>query len=156
MISPETLRRFPLFAGIDSMLLKDVAMIADEIEVAAGEWIFEEGEIADALYVIASGAVDLKIRTQPDQNAYECIDMSTLPTPNVLGWSALVSPYKYTLCALASSDVKLIKIDSDSLLGLMSDNAELGHLLMTGLAGALGKRLTDLRVQFISLVLDRK
>ena len=36
MISPEVLRRYPYFAGISEESLKQVAMIADETCVAAG------------------------------------------------------------------------------------------------------------------------
>ena len=42
MISPETLRRYPHFAGLSEDCLKQVAAISEERSFSAGERIFEE------------------------------------------------------------------------------------------------------------------
>ena len=52
MISPELLRRFPFFGFLDDMQLKEVAMLAEEIDVEQGTNIFEGEQPAAGLYVM--------------------------------------------------------------------------------------------------------
>jgi CRP-like cAMP-binding protein len=150
MISPEILRRFALFAGVDPADLKEIAMLGDEISFSEGQWVFHEKEDADALYLVQSGTIDLKINL--DEAGKRQADLSTPTTGDVLGWSALVEPYIYTLSAVATSAVTLVKLDAEGLRRLMSEDAELGYLIMGRLAKALGERLTSLRIQFVSLI----
>lgn len=149
MVSPESLRRYSLFAGVDPALFKDLAMIADEVSLAEGDWLFEEGAPADAVYLLDSGKIDLKINL--DEAGTRHADLNTLVEGDVVGWSALVEPYEYTLGAVAISDATVIRLDGMSLRRMMASNCEMGYAIMTRLATALGERLTNLRVQFVSL-----
>ncbi len=150
MISPETLRRFSLFAGLDPAWFKDIAMVGEEVKLAQGEWLFHEGDDADALYLVLNGSVELKIDL--DVQSSRQADISTVSAGEVLGWSALVEPEVYTLGAVAASDVQLVRLDAAGLRKLMEQNCEFGFHLMRQLAKVLGQRLTNLRVQFVSLV----
>jgi CRP/FNR family transcriptional regulator, cyclic AMP receptor protein len=150
MISPETLRRFSLFAGLDPAWFKDIAMVGEEVKLAQGEWLFHEGDDADALYLVLNGSVELKINL--DVQSSRQADISTVSAGEVIGWSALVEPEVYTLGAVAASDVQLVRLDAVGLRKLMEQNCEFGFHLMRQLAKVLGQRLTNLRVQFVSLV----
>lgn len=149
MVSPEVLRRHSLFAGVEPSLFKDLAMIADEVVLQAGDWLFKEGDEAEALYLLESGKVDLKINL--DEAGTRHADLNTLIEGDVIGWSALVEPYEYTLGAVVVADAKAIRLDGLSLRRMMASNSEMGYAIMTRLAAALGERLTNLRVQFVSL-----
>ncbi len=149
MISPEVLRRFSLFAGLDPEMFKELAMAGEEVDLSAGEWLFEEGSDAEALYLILSGSVELTLNL--DEAGERKADLTTLIEGDVAGWSALVEPYVYTLGAKASSDTKAVKLDGEGLREKMTANPEMGMLLMHRLAQALGQRLNNLRVQFVSL-----
>jgi hypothetical protein len=46
MISPETLRRYPYFAGIGSESLRELAMMAEEKRIAADAVLFRAGDPA--------------------------------------------------------------------------------------------------------------
>lgn len=149
MVSPEVLRRHSLFAGVDPALFKDLAMIADEVSLQAGEWLFHEGDGAEALFLLESGKVDLKIKL--DEAGTRHADLNTLIEGDVIGWSALVEPYEYTLGAVVVADATAIRLDGLSLRRMMASNPEMGYTIMSQLAAALGERLTNLRVQFVSL-----
>ncbi len=152
MISPETLRRFALFAGIAPAHFKDLAMAGEEVELEEGEWLFREGDEADGLYLIVSGTVDLKIAL--DASGERQADLETLVAGEVLGWSALVEPYLYTLGAVVTSRASLVKLDAARLRKLLEDNPQLGFQIMTRLASVIGDRLKNLRVRFVSLVAE--
>ncbi len=149
MISPEKLRRFPLFAGIDPALFKDIAMASEEMTFDEGEWLFVEGNDADALYIVLSGSLELKIDLNEDGTRRA--DLSTLVEGSVAGWSALVDPYVYTLSALATTTVQAARLDAAKLRQMMDANPVLGYQIMKQLSKVLGERLTNMRIQFVSL-----
>lgn len=158
MVSPELLRRFTLFAGLPPAIFKDIAMLGDEISVKAGEWLFAQNDSADALYLILKGKVELKIATDEEKpniiaekKLSDYVDLTTLIEGEVIGWSALLDPYVYTLGATAETDVQLIKLDCEKLLELMKDNPQTGYIFMTRVAKALAERLTNMRVRFVSI-----
>ncbi|MCC6905483.1 MAG: cyclic nucleotide-binding domain-containing protein [Anaerolineae bacterium] len=149
MVSPEILRRFTVFAGLEPAAYRDVAMLSREVSFKAGEWLFHEGDDATALYLLVNGAVGLEMNIG-ERGARQHI--STLVEGELVGWSALVEPYIFTLGAQATKDSKLVAIDAASLLRLMESNTEIGYVIMTQLAKSVGDRLTNLRVQFASLI----
>jgi len=149
MISPETLRRFPLFSGLDPGMLKKLAMISEEVAFKTGEWFFHEGDEAESLFLILRGMIDLRIVVS-DENEHRN-DLTTLVEGEVMGWSALVEPHIYRLSAIAIADTHVIRMDGIRLRELMEENPEVGYLLMSRLAGAIGTRLNNMRVRLISL-----
>jgi CRP-like cAMP-binding protein len=149
MISPELLRRFNLFAGLDPAIFKEIAMMADEVAVQKGDWLYTEGEHADSLYLIVSGTVELTINL--DNKGTRHTELSRLVEGDVTGPSALLEPYVYTMGAVADTDGKVARIDAQALRELMHKKPEIGYTIMRGLAQALAQRLTDLRVRFVSL-----
>lgn len=150
MVSLEKLRRTPLFAGIAREVLKEVAMASEEIEIGGGERLICEGEPADALYVILSGAVELKVALDPE-GAYHA-GLDTLRRGEVIGWSALVEPRTYTMGAFAVKTSRLAKLDGARLCQVMESNPEVGYLLMRRLAAIIASRLAAVHIRFASLV----
>jgi len=149
MISPEVLRRFSLFAGLSPEIYNDLAMAGEEISLSEGVWLFHEGDSADSLYLLLSGTITLKLAVGSPDNLTEIED---LVQGDMIGWSALVEPHIYTLSAMAGSPVRLVRLDADTVLGLMEDNAEAGFTIMRNLSQAIVKRMSHLRVRFVSLV----
>lgn len=149
MISPEQLRRFSLFAGLEPGLFKDIAMISEEVAFGQGEWLFRERDEADAVFLVLSGTVDLKIDL--DAEGTSQADLSTVIEGELVGWSGLVEPYTYGLGCVASSDAKLVKIDADGLRELMANKPNQGLILMGQVAQVMKTRLTNLRVRFVSI-----
>ena len=89
MISPETLRCFPLFAGMDYHFIKSLALHSEKVTIQKGEWVFHERQKADALYVILSGRIDIKVRLGLLDMAPP--SLTVLGKGDVFGWSALVT-----------------------------------------------------------------
>ena len=117
MLSPETLRRYPHFAGLDHCMLKALAMAGEKVTVKQDEWLFYEGEQADALYLVLSGAVELMVALDP-KGAYH-VDLCTLVEGDLLGWSAVVEPGIYRLSAVTISDTTLARWGGADLAALM-------------------------------------
>lgn len=143
MISPEVLRRYPYFAAVSEESLKQVAMIADEKCVAANTRMFNEGDPAKALNIITKGEVNIQYLL----NTGEHRTVDTLVEGDILGWSALVQPYKYTAICMTTKETQLVSIDAAKLRQLCEDEPLLGYRLMTQIAKLLAHRLEGARVQ---------
>jgi signal-transduction protein with cAMP-binding, CBS, and nucleotidyltransferase domain len=53
------LREIAIFAPLAPAALETLARAVHEVDVAAGELVFTQGDVGDAFYVVASGAVEL-------------------------------------------------------------------------------------------------
>jgi CRP-like cAMP-binding protein len=150
MISPETLRSFALFAGLDQCMIKALAMAGEKVVVKKGEWLFYEGNVADALYVVISGTVGLKVALDREGSSH--VELCTLVAGDLLGWSAVVEPGIYHLSASAMQDSTLVKWDGADLAELLTHHPAMGFKLMCRIVQVVGDRLAGFAVRFASLV----
>lgn len=149
MISPETLRRFPLFGGLEFKSIQVLAMASKEVTIPQGEWLFHEREEADAIYVILSGKVDLRMAINSEGAHTAVIDHLVEGDP--LGWSALVEPFTYTASALVTEDARLVRLSAEDIRNLMEEYPSVGYRLMDRLSRIIRDRLVNIRTRFVSL-----
>lgn len=147
MISPEVLRRYPYFAAVGDETLKAVAMMAEERLVPAGTEMFGEGDPATAMNLITKGEVDIQYVL--GNGEHRTVD--TLVDGDLLGWSALVEPYKYTAHAIARKETQLVAINGEKLRALCAADPHLGYRLLTQIAKLLAHRLEGARVQLATV-----
>jgi len=147
MISPEVLRRYPYFAGVSEESLKTVAMIADEKSVPAGTQVFGEGDPADTMNIVVCG--EIKVQYILGNGERRTVD--TLVDGDILGWSALVEPYKYTAVGTTSKDSQLGTIRALKLRELCDKDPLLGYRLTTQIAKLLAHRLEGARIQLAAI-----
>jgi CRP-like cAMP-binding protein len=150
MISPEKLRRFPFFSSMDDETIKELAMVCEVVRVKKGEWLFHAGESASALYLILKGKVE--VRAQLGSKSTNLIGVSTLSEGDIFGWSSLVQPYVYQMGVVSLSRTELGKFDGVQLSAFMTHYPAAGYKIMSRITETIGRRLTDLRVRFVSLV----
>jgi len=143
MISPEVLRRYPYFADISEESLKQLAMIAEEKAIPANTVVFNEGDPAEYLSVILQGEVNIQYRL----GTGELRTVDTLVAGDLLGWSALIEPYRYTAIATTTKPTQLARLDGPRLRKLCEDDPLLGYKLTTQIAKLLAHRLEGARVQ---------
>ena len=143
MISPEVLRRYPYFVGINDESLKQLAMIAEEKTVPANTVMFREGDPAGHLSVVLQGEVNI----QYVLGNGELRTVDTLVEGDLLMWSALVEPYKATALGTTTKETRLARIDAAKLRLLCEKEPILGYRLMTQVARLLANRLESARVQ---------
>jgi len=143
MISPEVLRRYPYFADVSEESLKQLAMIAEEKAIPANTVVFNEGDPAEYLSVILQGEVNIQYRL----GTGELRTVDTLVAGDLLGWSALIEPYRYTAIATTTKPTQLARLDGPRLRKLCEDDPLLGYKLTTQIAKLLAHRLEGARVQ---------
>lgn len=150
MTSPEMLRRFPLFAGLEEYF-KELAMHGEEITLKNGDWLFHEGQVADSIYLVLSGSVELKMAHDSERIRHVHLSQHSSPGETI-GWSALVEPHFYSLCAAVADDnTHLIRFNAEYIRDLMDENRDIGCILMYRLSQIMRERLRQMHIRFVSL-----
>jgi len=150
MVSPEALRFFPLFANQDTEMLAQIAMLAEEKIVKAGQQLFFEGEVAKSLYLVLDGSVILTMNMgeKGDQKVEE---LEPLGKREVIGWSSIVKPHIYKMGAYTNQDSRLIHFNGEKLRNLFDENPSFGYYFIQKIAEVIGERLISKCVQIMSI-----
>lgn len=112
-----------------------------------GTKIFSEGEEAKKFYLIRTGKVAIEINGREKGS----IRILTLGPGQVLGWSWLVSPYKWHFDAYAIDDVRAVALDGECLRNKCEQNHDLGYDLLRRFTGILEARLKATRIQLLDV-----
>jgi CRP-like cAMP-binding protein len=128
-------REIELFNGIASHIIDEIAELATEETFPSGHVLFRKGDSADYLFILEEGAVNITVQGQ------EPISFSLNQLGQVLGWSALVEPNRYTATGECVKDSKIIKIDGTRLMRILEKHPREGMMIMRRLAGVIATRL---------------
>jgi CRP-like cAMP-binding protein len=137
------LLRYPYFAGLPQSALAELAWISTLRPFKAGERLIEEGAPATHLLIVKSGEVDIIYRMGNGRD----VTAESVIRGGVVGWSALLEPFRLTATLVGSKDGELIAIEGGKLRELCEMDTWLGYQLMVEIAKGLRDRLTGLRVQ---------
>ncbi len=109
--------------------------------------LFVEGREATHLYLIAEGQVALQKAMRAPLALPNCARRTTVTVckpREIVGWSALVEPYKYTLSGISWAPSRLIKIEASRLRRLLELHPETGYRVMTALSRIVSRRLRQI------------
>ena len=146
MTAKQTLKECQLFSALTDAELEKIVNLATDREYAAGATIFQEGDSAEELFVLREGKVALQMMlpTAPAQMSRR-VTVDAVTKNEVLGWSAIVEPYVYTLTAICLQKVKALSINSTKLRRLLQDSPQTGFEILNGLIKVVASRLGDTR-----------
>jgi CRP-like cAMP-binding protein len=159
MVSPELIRRYPFFAGLDYEHIVALAKVADKENMEAEQWFFHEGDDLTSVYLVLEGAVGI-IFEVPDQNVKQEIadqlagkpktkdvTVSTVGSGDVFGWSGLIPPYTATASAKAITPCKVLSFDAKELLRTFEEDCRFGYIMAQKAAQVTRERLRDMRIE---------
>jgi CRP-like cAMP-binding protein len=142
----EDLPGHPFFAGLDSDALALLAGCAVNMHARPGEYLFREGEPADSFFVIREGRVALEMRL-PTGAAV----LDTAEQGEVLGWSWLVPPYRWTFDGRAVDHVRAVRFDGGCLREKCAADPDLGYAFLQRIVQVMSERLHSARVRLLDL-----
>ena len=153
MVSPELLRRYTFFSGLDETHLKAISMLSSEISFPSETRIFEAEQPADALYLLLEGGVDLQYVVINPAKPGEHRDyfVGEVNTGEPFGISGLIEPYHYTTAAVTSTPVRVLKIGAAGLRAMCDDDPKAAAVFMRNVAKAAMIRLHDTRVNLAAI-----
>ena len=131
-----------LFKGLSESQLLCLSAITKEEQMRKDHFLMHEGQMAEALFVLKEGSVELLTTVNDD---FE-LPIAILRNPgNFTGTSSLVPPYEYSLSARCSEEGKILIIKQTHLKELMIEDHALGCTIMKNLAQHFLDRLKETR-----------
>ncbi len=100
-MDPSRLAEIPLFAGLQSAQLAEIADLAVEVEAGEGETITTQGDLGHALFAIESGTVEVNANGER---------LATLGPGDVFGEVAVMAAGIRMASVVALSPVRLIAL----------------------------------------------
>ena len=131
-----------LFEGLSEAQLNRISAIGNETPIQNGQWLFREGEDAEQMFVLKTGAVELLTTVE---NEIELPIGIAREPGNCFGTSTLVPPHTYSLSARGVEDGTLLTLKRTDLENLIKADYELGHPIMINLAAHFLERLKETR-----------
>lgn len=112
--------RVPLFEDLKATEIAEVSKLLQAQSVSRGALIAEKGDVADKMYFISEGEVEIKL---PHDTVY-------LGEGNFFGELALINQTRRTANVSANSDCQLLVLEADALQQLMARDAALAKKVM--------------------------
>jgi CRP-like cAMP-binding protein len=159
MGDPELILRLPIFSGVSSNLITQIAQHMEVLDCDSGEPVFQVGEEATHLYGVLEGEVDLLLIAR-DENLitdvqfeeYTHVKTETLEREivvdsigpgQIFGWSALTPSGHFTSKAVCATNARLLAIPAKVLKTVFMNSPEVGYPFMEQLADIISKRLAN-------------
>lgn len=130
------LASIPLFRGLTAHEIAALDAIVEEHQVAANTVLFEQGDIADAVYVIAEGSV----RIVQDGN-----DLATLQAGDFFGEMGVIDRAPRCAAAITDEVSRFLFIKKDDFLHLMALNPHLSRTVTSAISARLSAALSPER-----------
>lgn len=137
----------PFFSGLDTAQRARIAPCATPTVFVTGQTVFHEGGDANAFHIIRVGTVVLEVMI-PGRGM---ISLQSLHDGDVLGWSWITPPHRWTFSARALSPVQTLAISAPGLRALMDADHELAYHLLKHITATMADRLHAARLQMLDL-----
>ncbi len=135
------LKNQAFFQNLDEEFLRFLARSARPRDVAKGDVLFKQGDWADAFYLLRDGEVLIEIPSISGPS----LEIQRLREGQILGWSWLIAPYKWTFQARAEDDTHLLEFDGAAILTHCEEDPSFGYALLKRFSGLMSERLEAAR-----------
>ncbi len=137
----------PFFEACTASELSLLAERAGVVTVPAGTSLFHRGADADLLHMLVDGRVQLLLVEDDEEPPTTTPSSQTIgEAGRVVGWSALVAPFRYRAGAVALTACRTVAFRRSDLNALTDQLPALGATLMHQLLAVLGNRLRETRM----------
>jgi CRP-like cAMP-binding protein len=116
----------------------------------AGTTIFEQGDPADFLYLLASG--EITIRYKPHDGPV--MTVTRIQPGGIFGWSAATGNPVYTSGAVCNLDSEVLRIRGTDLRSVCEKHPDLGKLILERLSAVIAERQRSQQSRVNSILAD--
>lgn len=131
--STEYLSAHEFFSEFSDDVLKFLCECSSTREIKKGQILFRQGEHADKFYVVRNGRISIQMPAIMGPT----LEIQTLGKDQVLGWSWLISPYKWNFQTKAEEDSELLQFDGTAILARCEQEPKFGYELLKKFAGLM-------------------
>jgi signal-transduction protein with cAMP-binding, CBS, and nucleotidyltransferase domain len=147
MTKQEVLKKCPFVRELCDEEIDKLAKLAKVETFEAGEDICRQGRTLTKLYIIEDGLVGLYLEMGPMTQR----QLQTASNFEVVGWSAMLPPYRCTAAVKAIETTKVLALNGKELMELCNNCPEIGNKVHRGLASVIAIRLHNAFTQLIGV-----
>jgi CRP-like cAMP-binding protein len=129
--------KLAIFEGMDTVQRTLLQKYFIQCECLKDDVIFEQGELAEFLYVVITGEV--RVVFKPDDGPP--LVVSRIKDGGVFGWSAAFGSGSYTSGAVCAAPTALLRVRGSDLKELREKHSETGILILERLAAIVARRM---------------
>jgi len=141
----EYLQSHKAFSGLASEHIAVLADHAEETTVGAGALLFKQEDPAEHFYILLEGSIEVEVPSIMGP----ALIVQTLGKDDILGWSWLIPPFKWTFEAKAHKESRVLAFDGKALLQQCEEDNDFGYALMKRFAGLMSERLHAARLKMM-------
>jgi CRP-like cAMP-binding protein len=131
-VEAKTLQQIPMFSGIDVGKLKLLAFAGQRISCNTGEIIFRQNDMADAVYIVLDGEVEI-FRERADGR----VRLARLGPGQLIGEIGVLCERTRTATVEAASELQVLRIEKSVFLDFVKELPQLAISIIR----ELGRRL---------------
>jgi CRP-like cAMP-binding protein len=129
----QTLKSLDLFADLNFSELEQIAPLMHLIKVAEGEVLTRRDEPARTFFIILSGNFMLSFKEERSFTLHN--------KGNIIGWSTVVTPFRYQGTAVALTDGLALSMPGHEFLRLIQSDSALGDKIMRKINKIVSERM---------------
>jgi CRP/FNR family transcriptional regulator, cyclic AMP receptor protein len=145
--SIDLLREVPFVAGLGGGERRRLASFAHLVRADRDDILLREGEPTPYVGIVTGGRIALRMRLP----GREPVTIATVEAGDIVGWSAVVAPYRATSTAVAVEPTGLIALDGPQLRQALESDEDLAAALYPRILRSVARRLEGTRLQLLDL-----
>ena len=133
------------FRGLSTELLDAIATGARLHTYRAGEFLLREGRVADEMFAVLEGKVALEVFAADRMR----ITIQTVGPGEVIGWSWLAPPHRWSLDAIAVKPTHAVVLEAAPLRARFAEHPAEGYEFLLRLVPVLASRIQGMEMQLL-------
>jgi CRP-like cAMP-binding protein len=143
----DILRQHPFVADLPDHHMQILMGCASNIRFEEGSYLIREGQMAETLFLLRSGRVALEI----DLAERGTLRIQTVGAGEVLGWSWLISPFRWHFSGCAVTEVRAVALDGKCLRTKCENDHDFGYEMLKRMSQTMERRLEATRLQLLDV-----
>lgn len=143
----DVLRKHPFISDLEDEYLQTLLSCASNVTYSDGDYLFREGEEATKFFLIRTGKVALELHASERGT----IRIETIGPGEVLGWSWLISPFRWHFDAIAVEDIRAFALDGKCLRTKCESDHDFGYEMYKRFSKILEHRIKITRLQLLDV-----
>ena len=138
-----------LLAGLSPEGISEILALASSSQLSEGAVLFRLGDEAKKLFLVRSGRVRLTFPMRIGSHQEDILAEERLPG-QMVGWSSLIPPHRFTLQAVAAVDTELLVLAGAGPPSISFWRTQsVGYSVVSNLAQIVGQRLALFQTMWI-------
>jgi CRP/FNR family transcriptional regulator, cyclic AMP receptor protein len=135
-----SIERADMLRGVSAADEARLTALGSRVHVPTGAPLFELGTEAREVFLIERGRISLTLPMRIDARQ-EDVMVEERTAGQMVGWSGLIPPHRFTLNASAQLDTDVLVLPRAPLLEFLDTNPSIGYVVMQNVASIVGQRL---------------